>query len=104
MNPKDIQTPADVARWLKHYVEWSSEASRDMMLRAVAVLSEPWEDKMDGWSKRVAAAHPARSGSHDEWVTAMKMVGNRHSKGELVALVNWLLVENRTSRSGRPAV
>lgn len=39
MGPKDIRTPADVARWLKHHVEWSGESSRDMMLRAVDVLT-----------------------------------------------------------------
>ena len=38
MNPKDIQTPADVARWLKNHVWWNDEASTDMMLRAVEVL------------------------------------------------------------------
>jgi len=39
MNPSDIKTPADVAKWLKNHVEWSDEASRDMMLAAVSVLT-----------------------------------------------------------------
>lgn len=99
MNPKDIQTPADVATWLRNHVEWNDEFSQDMMLRAVAVLSEPWEDRLDGWSKRIAEAHPTRSGSHGEWSLAMSLVGNRHSKGELVALVNWLLVDLTKARS-----
>ena len=51
-----------------------------------------WEDKKDEWTDAIRAAHPTRSESHDEWGTAMRMVGHRHSKGELVALVNWLLV------------
>ena len=59
-----------------------------------------WEDVDDEWTGAIKAAHPARSGSHDEWGTAMVMVGHRHSKGELVALVNWLLVANRKLKSG----
>jgi hypothetical protein len=51
-----------------------------------------WEDAPDEWSDAIKAAFPTRSGSHDAYATAMQMVGNRQSKGELVALVNWLLV------------
>jgi len=51
-----------------------------------------WEDTDDEWTEAIKAAHPARSESHDEYGVAMQMVGHRHSKGELVALVNWLLV------------
>ena len=58
-------------------------------------IEEPWIDEPDEWSPAIRAAYPTRSGSHEEYALAMKMVGNRHSKGELVALVNWLLVENR---------
>ncbi|MFI5301110.1 MAG: hypothetical protein ACHREM_23750 [Polyangiales bacterium] len=53
-----------------------------------------WEDKEDEWSKAIEAAHPSRAmtmESHERYAVAMKMVGNRHSKGELVALVAWLL-------------
>lgn len=50
-----------------------------------------WEDRVDKWTFAVKAAHPVRSESHDEYAVAMKMVGNRHSKGALVELVNWLL-------------
>lgn len=61
----------------------------------VAFLATPreWEDVPDEWTAAIRAAHPAHgSGSHDEYGIAMQMVGHRHSKGELVALVNWLLV------------
>ena len=51
-----------------------------------------WEDTPDEWTEAIKAAFPTRSGSHDEYGLAMQMVGHRHSKGELVALVNWLLV------------
>lgn len=39
MIAKDIKTTEDVVRWLENYVEWNDEASRDMMLAAVEVLS-----------------------------------------------------------------
>jgi hypothetical protein len=52
-----------------------------------------WEDTADEWTAVIAAAYPTRSGSHDEYGIAMRMVSSRRSKGQLVALVNWLLVE-----------
>jgi hypothetical protein len=60
------------------------------------VIFMEWTDRKDEWTDAIKAAHPARSESHDEYATAMQMVGHRHSKGELVALVNWLLVKNRS--------
>jgi hypothetical protein len=54
---------------------------------------EAWEDVADEWTDAIKAAFPTRSGSHDEYGVAMQMVGHRHSKDELIALVNWLLVE-----------
>ncbi len=41
----------------------------------------------------IAAAHPTRTGRHDLYAEAMRLVGARRSKGGLVALVNWLLCE-----------
>ena len=53
MQPKDIQTTHDVVRWLRHYVEWR-ETSRDMMIRAVDVLTK------EGYpSQRVRPGHHA---------------------------------------------
>jgi hypothetical protein len=54
-----------------------------------------WEDVQDEWSAAIAAAHPTRNGSHHAYAVAMKMVGNRHSKAQLVALVSWLLQEKK---------
>jgi predicted HAD superfamily Cof-like phosphohydrolase len=54
-----------------------------------------WEDRDDEWSGDIRDSHPTRTGTHDEWGTAMKMVGNRHSKSALVALVHFLLVEKK---------
>lgn len=39
----------------------------------------------------IKAAHPTRTGRHDLYAEAMRMVGAKHSKGALVDLVNWLL-------------
>jgi hypothetical protein len=55
-------------------------------------LARDWKNVADEWGPAIHDAHPVRSGSHDTYGVAMQMVGHRHSKGELVALVNWLLV------------
>ncbi len=54
-----------------------------------------WEDVDDEWSAEIDAAHPTRGGSHEDYATAMRMVGHRHSKGELVTLVCWLLSKRK---------
>jgi hypothetical protein len=64
----------------------------------------PWGDVKDEWSDAIRAAFPTRSGSHEAYAKAMLMVGHRHSKGELVALVNWLLVENEKLRAEQARV
>jgi hypothetical protein len=80
-------------------VKTTREETLENELRAcherVREVSE-WKDVDDEWTDAIKAAHPARSGAHDEYATAMKMVGHRHSKGELVALVTWLLVQRDT--------
>ena len=40
----------------------------------------------------ISAAHPLRSGRHDLYAEAMRLVGARHSKAGLVDLVTWLLL------------
>jgi hypothetical protein len=70
------------------------DASRQLLR---ACQADTWEDVDDEWSESIKRAHPTRSGSHDAYSVAMKMVGHRHSKGELVSLVNWLLL--RISRA-----
>jgi hypothetical protein len=71
------------------------------LLAEAASKTDGWKDAKDEWSAAIDAAHPMRSGSHSEYATAMRMIGNRHSKGELVDLVNWLLllVKNREERA-----
>lgn len=46
----------------------------------------------------IAAAFPTRSGLHDVYQEAMRLVGAKRSKGALVGLVNWLLVEQARQR------
>lgn len=57
------------------------------------VASDWDDDREDRWSERIAKAHPTNTGLHTHYAIAMEMVGNRHSKGALVELVNWLLTE-----------
>lgn len=75
------------------------DAARASLADTKALLDQlvgvPWADRPDEWSAAIEAAFPTRSNSHKEYCVAMKMVGNRHSKGELVSLVNWLLVEQK---------
>lgn len=56
-------------------------------------------DELERWQyshlpedEEIEAAFPTRSGRHDLYQEAMRLVGARITKGELVALVNWLLV------------
>jgi len=44
-------------------------------------------------AEAIKAAHPLRSGRHDLYAEAMRLVGERHAKADLVDLVTWLLVE-----------
>jgi len=60
------------------------------------VVGDPvlWKDRPDEWTDAILAAHPVNSTDperHNRFALAMKMVGNRHGKYELVGLVHWLL-------------
>ena len=52
-----------------------------------------WGDKPLPEDAAIAAAHPMRSGRHDLYGEAMRLVGARHSKAGLVELVTWLLLK-----------
>jgi hypothetical protein len=47
----------------------------------------------------IEAAFPTRSGHHDLYWEAMRLVGARYSKGGLVALVTWLLLRITTAEA-----
>ena len=52
-----------------------------------------WDnDKAIPEDAAIKAAHPLRSGRHDLYQEAMRMVGAKHSKGALVEMVTWLLL------------
>ncbi len=52
-----------------------------------------WQDAPLPEDDAILAASPLHTGRNDIYAEAMRLVGARHSKGGLVALVNWLLVE-----------
>lgn len=56
-----------------------------------------WAEDTEGDTKlpedaAIKAAFPTRSGRHDLYQEAMRLVGARRSKAGLVELVNWLLL------------
>lgn len=70
--------------------------TRSVLDELRARAADEWKDAPDEWTESIGLAHPGRGSElHDEYGIAMQMVGHRHSKGQLVALVNWLLVLNR---------
>lgn len=81
------RTPMDVAVGL-----------RTRRYIAVPTPSIPWEDADDEWSKAIDAT--TRAETYEEYATAMKMVGHRHSKDALVALVTWLLARLKRTKEG----
>lgn len=52
---------------------------------------EVWEDSALPEDADIKAAHPTRTGRHDLYAEAMRLVGAKHSKRGLIDLVNWLL-------------
>lgn len=58
-----------------------------------------WDEGPLPEDKQIEAAFPTRSGRHDTYAEAMRLVGARRSKGSLVALVNWLLGELDDARA-----
>lgn len=56
-------------------------------------MSDEWGDTPLPEDDAIKAAHPTRTGRHDLYAEAMRLVGARRSKGGLVELVNWLLAE-----------
>jgi hypothetical protein len=100
----DVEESYRAAGWDVEYSQYAGLSASFRFTRgrsATKDLGEAlvWSDKKDEWSEAIDAAHPTRSGAHAEYATAMQMVGNRHSKGELVDLVTWLLVRLKATSS-----
>lgn len=56
------------------------------------------EDQPLPEDEKIHAAHPLTTGRHDLYAEAMRMVGAKRSKGAIVGLVNWLLLERQEAR------
>lgn len=74
------------------WAAWQGAIHRYRLKREIV---DAWQDKSDQWQDSIDAAHPTKTGKHDTYAKALDMVGNRHSKGALVDLVNWLLAYRR---------
>ncbi len=78
-------------------------AERDKAIGAPLASNGSWEDLPLPEDEAIDAAHPMRRGRHDLYAEAMRLVGAKRSKGALVALVNWLLLErDAVLRTGEP--
>lgn len=64
------------------------------------VQSLTWVDAVLPEDDVIKAAHPSRTGDHESYADARRLVGARRSKQGLVELVNWLLVERRRAMAG----
>ena len=58
-----------------------------------------WDDGPLPEDEEIRATHPTRTHLHETYGEAMRLVGATRSKGKLVDLVNWLLVERDKARS-----
>jgi Protein of unknown function (DUF550) len=65
-------------------------------LPAVTPTPEPaaWDDRDDDLTPMIDAAHPCLTRNFSTYERAQQLVTNRHSKGALVALVNYLLTQS----------
>ena len=63
-----------------------------------------WDDAPLPEDEAIAEAHPTRSGKHETYAEAMRLVGARRSKAGLVTLVNWLLVRLREAEKSKDCV
>lgn len=59
---------------------------------------DDYEDQPIAEDEQIHKAFPTRSGRHDLYAEAMRMVGAKRSKGALVALVTWLLLRTETAQ------
>lgn len=60
-------------------------------LTALTAAWAPSGDETLPEDKQIASIHPTKSGDHDGYMEAMRLVGAKRSKGALVDLVHWLL-------------
>lgn len=75
--------------------------SSELIETANHAPTKTWMDRDDDLTCAIEESHPVSSGRHDLYARAFKLVGNRHSKEALVALVNHLLLEAEEARQVR---
>lgn len=49
------------------------------------------------FAEEIKAAHPTKTGRHDLYALASELVGERYTKAEFIALVNFLLFSESRS-------
>jgi len=80
-------------------------ALRALLEQAHAVASgSAWGDEPLPEDDAIQAAFPTRSGEHEAYAEALRLVGARRSKSALVELVTWLLVERKRARRDEQGV
>lgn len=55
------------------------------------LVEKDWADTDDDLTEVINDAHPIETEDYELYTEAMRLIGNRHSKGSLVMLVNYLL-------------
>lgn len=74
------------------HAERRAEIATEKFERVVELHSRDWRgDRPTPEDEAINDAHPVESGRHGTYMEAMRLVGDRHSKSSLVAMVNWLL-------------
>jgi hypothetical protein len=73
------------------HAERCAEIANEKFERVVELHSRDWRDRPTPEDEDIDAAHPVNSDRHETYAKAMRLVGDRHSKSSLVAMVNWLL-------------
>ena len=77
-----------------YYPGRCSDVTCPNCLSALNIRPDAWKDRVDKplpEDAEIEAAFPTRSGRHDLYREAMRLVGARYSKTGLIALVNMLL-------------
>lgn len=87
------------------HVEHDALCTRIVKLEAEIdrLSGDNWDDRPLPEDTQIAEAFPTRSGRHDLYAEAMRLVGAKRSKGELVKLVTWLLLRAEGPLEGAKA-
>lgn len=92
-----------------HFAENDTDAKRILIeenkllknMVNVATACQEWDDNPLPEDAIIDAAFPTRSGEHEVYGEAMRLVSARRSKFGLVSLVNWLLLEIKKLKASK---